>query len=179
MRSAYQKFSGPKGYTSEEFRAVVEQVAGTSLKGFWEAAVEGTKELDYSEALDTFGLRFKAAAAPSPERTKPWLGLSTRNDNGRLVIASVQRDAPSDISGLNVDDEILAIDDFRVRVDRLENRLEQYKAGDKVTFLVARREQLMRIPVTFATEPSKGWRLDISPSATDTQRRMFDAWLRS
>ncbi|PYR78695.1 MAG: hypothetical protein DMF87_13500 [Acidobacteria bacterium] len=179
MRSAYQKFSGPKGYTSEEFRAVVEQVAGTSLKGFWEAAVEGTKELDYSEALDTLGLRFKAAAAPSPERTKPWLGLSTRNDNGRLVIASVQRDAPSDISGLNVDDEILAIDDFRVRVDRLENRLEQYKAGDKVTFLVARREQLMRIPVTFATEPSKGWRLDISPSATDTQRRMFDAWLRS
>ena len=179
MRSAYQKFSGPKGYTSEEFRAVVEQVAGTSLKGFWEAAVEGTKELDYSEALDTLGLRFKAAAAPSPERTKPWLGLSTRNDNGRLVIASVQRDAPSDISGLNVDDEILAIDDFRVRVDRLENRLEQYKAGDKVTFLVARREQLMRIPVTFASEPSKGWRLDISPSATDTQRRMFDAWLRS
>src|SRR5438105_245467 len=179
MRSAYQKFSGPKGYTSEEFRAVVEQVAGTSLKGFWQAAVEGTKELDYSEALDTFGLRFKAAAAPSPERTKPWLGLTTRNDNGRLVIASVQRDAPSDISGLNVDDEILAIDDFRVRVDRLENRLEQYKAGDKVTFLVARREHLMRIPVTFATEPSKGWRLDISPSATDTQRRMFDAWLRS
>ena len=95
------------------------------------------------------------------------------------MIASVQRDAPSDISGLNVDDEILAIDDFRVRVDRLENRLEQYKAGDKVTFLVARREQLMRIPVTFASEPSKGWRLDISPSATDTQRRMFDAWLRS
>ncbi|PYR69671.1 MAG: hypothetical protein DMF88_05370 [Acidobacteria bacterium] len=63
------------------------------------------------------------------------------------------------------------------RIDSSNTR--QYKAGDKVTFLVARREQLMRIPVTFATEPSKGWRLDISPSATDTQRRMFDAWLRS
>ena len=179
MRAAYQKFSGPRGYTPEQFRAVAEQVAGTSLKAFWESAVESTKELDYSEALDTFGLRFKAATAPSPERTKPWLGLSTRNDNGRLVISSVQRDVPADISGLNVDDEILAIDDFRVRADRLENRLEQYKAGDKVTFLVARREQLLRIPVTFGTEPSKGWRLEISPSATDTQRRILDGWLRS
>ena len=158
---------------------MVEQVAGTSLTSFWEPAVEGTKELDYSEALDTFGLRFKAATAASPERTRPWHGISTRNDNGRLLITSVQRDSPADISGLNVEDEILAIDDFRVRADRLENRLEQYKSGDKVTFLVARREQLVRIPVTFGTEPPKGWRLEASPSATDTQRRMLDAWLRS
>jgi hypothetical protein len=44
-------------------------------------------------------------------------------------------------------------------------------------FVVARREQLVRIPVTFGVEPQKGWRLDISPSATDTQRRLFDGWL--
>src|SRR5439155_10636151 len=90
MRAAYQKYSGPKGYTPEEFRAVAEQVAGTNLKPFWESAVESAAELDYSEALDTFGLRFKAAPAPSAERPpKPWLGISTRNDNGRLVITQV------------------------------------------------------------------------------------------
>jgi predicted metalloprotease with PDZ domain len=176
MRAAYQKFSGAKGYTEDEFRAVAEQVGGVNLKPFFEAAVRGTKELDYSEALDTFGLRFKAAPAPSPERTKAWAGMSTRNDNGRLVIASVQRESPADISGLNVDDEILAIDDFRVRADRLENRLEQYRAGDKVTFLVARREQLVRIPVTFGTEPQRGWRLE--PVPTEAQRKLLDGWLR-
>ena len=176
MRAAYQKFSGAKGYTEDEFRAVAEQVGGVNLKPFFEAAVRGTKELDYSEALDAFGLRFKAAAAPSPERTKAWAGMSTRNDNGRLVIASVQRESPADISGLNVDDEILAIDDFRVRADRLENRLEQYRAGDKVTFLVARREQLVRIPVTFGTEPQRGWRLE--PVPTEAQRKLLDGWLR-
>jgi predicted metalloprotease with PDZ domain len=127
-------------------------------------------------ALDAFGLRFKAAPAPSPERTKAWAGMSARNDNGRLVIASVQRESPADISGLNVDDEILAIDDFRVRADRLENRLEQYRAGDKVTFLVARREQLVRIPVTFGTEPQRGWRLE--PLPTEAQRKLLDGWLR-
>lgn len=179
MRTAYQKFSGPKGYTPEEFRAVAEQVAGVDLKRFFETAAESTSELDYSEALSTFGLRFKAAPAASEDRAaKPWLGINTRNDNGRLVITQVQRDSPADVAGLNVDDEILAIDEFRVRADRFDNRLEQYKTGDRVSFLVARREQLIRIAVTLGAEPARNWRLEVSPSATDTQRRMLDAWLR-
>jgi predicted metalloprotease with PDZ domain len=179
MRTAYQKFSGPKGYTPEEFRAVAEQIAGTSLKVFWDTAVESTSELDYTETLDAFGLRFKPPLPPPADRpAKPWLGISTRIDNGRLLVAQVQRDSPADVAGLNVDDEILAIDDFRVRADRLDNRLEQYQRDDKVTFLVARREQLVRIPVTFGAEPAKGWRLEMNPAATDTQRRQLDAWLR-
>jgi predicted metalloprotease with PDZ domain len=178
MRLAYEKFSGPKGYTPEQFRAVVEQVAGRSVQGFWEAAGEGTSELDYKEALDAFGLRFKAAQQPAERVSKPWLGITTRNDNGRLVITQVQRGSPADLAGLNVDDEILAIDDFRVRADRFENRLEQYKSGDKVSMLIARREQLVRIPTTFGAEPQKAWRLEISPGATDAQRRLLDGWLR-
>jgi predicted metalloprotease with PDZ domain len=179
MKLAYQKYSGPKGYTPDEFRAVAEQIAGIDLKPFWQAAVDGTAELDYADALGAFGLRFKAApAAPSNRPSRPWLGISTRVDNGRLVIVQVQRDSPAEIAGLNVDDEILAIDDFRVRADQLENRLTQYQAGDKVGVLVARREQLQRIPVTFGAEPIRSWRLEAIPSATDTQRQLLDGWLR-
>jgi len=179
MRLAYEKFSGAKGYTPEQFRAVVEQVAGRSLQGFWESAVEGTSELDYAEALEAFGLRFKSPAQPPADRpSRPWLGIATRNDNGRLVITQVQRGSPADIAGLNVDDEILAIDEFRVRADRLDNRLDQYKTGEKVSVLVARREQLVRVPTTFGVEPQKAWRLELNPSATEAQRRLLDGWLR-
>jgi predicted metalloprotease with PDZ domain len=158
---------------------LIEQVAGRSLQGFWESAVEGTSELDYAEAQDAFGLRFKPAAQQPPDRaSRPWLGVATRNDNGRLLITQVQRGSPADVAGLNVEDEILAIDEFRVRADRLDNRLEQYKNGDKVSVLVARREQLVRIPMTFGAEPQKAWRLEVNPSATEAQRRLLDAWWR-
>ena len=90
MKIAYQKYSGPKGYTQDDFRAVAEQVAGIDLKPFWQTAVDTTAELDYSEALAAFGLRFKAAPV-SNRPSKPWLGISTRVDNGRLLIAQVQR----------------------------------------------------------------------------------------
>ena len=90
---------------------VAEQVAGTSLKPFWDAAVTGTQELDYTEALDVFGLRFRSVAVPA-DRGRAWLGASTRNDAGRLVVTQVRRERPAAEAGLNVDDEILAIGDY-------------------------------------------------------------------
>jgi predicted metalloprotease with PDZ domain len=177
MKAAYEKYSGSRGYTADEFRAVAEQVAGVSLKAFWDHAVTGTDELDYKEALETFGLRFRSVAVPADRPGKPWLGINTRNDAGRLLVSQVRRDTPALAAGLNVDDEILAIDDYRVRADRLDNRLEQYKPGDKVTLLVARREQLLRLDVTFGTEPPRSWRLEVNPSASDAQQSGRGRWL--
>jgi predicted metalloprotease with PDZ domain len=174
MRAAFQKFSGPRGFTPEDFRTVAEQVAGTSLQSFWKTAVEGTEELDYSEAIDTFGLKFGASASSS----RPWAGWSTRNDAGRLVVTQVRRDTPAYAAGINVDDEILALDEFRVRADRLDNRLDQYKPGDNVSVLVARREQLLRLDLTFGSEPPRTWRLEVDPAATDAQKQQLTRWLQ-
>jgi predicted metalloprotease with PDZ domain len=178
MKAAYDKYSGTRGYTADEFRGVAEQVAGTSLKAFWDAAVSGTAELDYTEALDTLGLRFRSVSVPADRPGRPWLGIGTRNDAGRLLVTQVRRDTPALAAGLNVDDEILAIDDYRVRADRLDNRLDQYRPGDKVTLLVARREQLLRLEVTFGTEPPRAWRLEVNPSATDVQQSSRGRWLK-
>ena len=177
MKAAYEKYSGTRGYTADEFRAVAEQVAGVSLKAFWDAAVTGTDELDYKEALDTLGLRFRSVAVPADKPGRPWLGIGTRNDAGRLLVSQVRRDTPAMAAGLNVDDEIIAIGDYRVRADRLENRLDQYRPGDKVTLLVARREQLLRLEVTFGTEPPRAWRLEVNPAANDAQQSGRGRWL--
>jgi predicted metalloprotease with PDZ domain len=173
MKAAYQKYSGDRGYTPAEFRAVAEQVAGVSLAAFWTNAVEGTGELDYSDALQAFGLRLRVPLTSS----QPWLGISNRNDNGRLVVAQVRRGAPADTAGINVDDEIVAIDDFRVRVDRFDSRLEQYRVGDRISVLVARREQLLRIDVTLAGAPGRGWRLEVDPAAKEAAVQMRTRWL--
>jgi predicted metalloprotease with PDZ domain len=103
--------------------------------------------------------------------------VTTRNDDGRLVVSQVRRETPAIAAGINVDDEILAIDDFRVRADQLPARLDQYRPGDRVTVLVARRDQLLRLPVTLGTEPARAWRLEIDPAITDVQRTRLLTWL--
>ena len=121
-----------------------------------------TEELDYTEALEWFGLGFRNQknGAGKPEKTA--LGVDTRTDNGRLIVSRVPRDSPAFESGLSVDDEIIALDEFRVRPDQLAPRLENYRPGDKVSILVARRDQLTRIPLTLSEEP-KRWQLEILP----------------
>ena len=60
------------------------------------------------------GLRFKIAE-PDDGKTprKATLGAITKIDGGRIVVSQVRRGTPSHEAGLNVDDEILAIDDFQ------------------------------------------------------------------
>jgi predicted metalloprotease with PDZ domain len=76
-----------------------------------------------------------------------------------------------------VDDEILAIDDFRVRADQINARLDQYIPGDTVALLVARRDQLMRLELKFGVEPARDWRLETNPDAGAGRQRRAQ-WLQ-
>ena len=174
MQWAMQRYSGDKGYTPTQFYDVMSEAAGTDLKGWFAKAAESTDELDYSEALEFYGLRFR----PVDTRTaRAFIGGGTRNDAGRLVVTSVRRGTPAIAAGLNVDDEILAIDDVRVRADGLVARLDQYKPGDKVSVLVARRDKLTKIDLTLGAEPGRAWRLEVAPTATDEQKAKLTAWM--
>lgn len=174
MRQAYARYSGATGFTLEQFYETMSEVAGIDLRPWFAATAASTDELEYHDALDWFGLRFRPL---DPSSAPAWLGAPTRHDAGRLVVSHVRRETPAHASGLNVDDEILAIDDIRVRADGLNGRLEQYRPGDQVSLLVARRDRLMRLEVTLAAEPGRAWRLEVSPVATEQQRQRLAAWL--
>jgi predicted metalloprotease with PDZ domain len=175
MRLAYERYSGAQGYSPEDFKALVDDVAGPAagIRAWFAGAVESAGDLDYREALDWFGLRFREPVRPAPRAS---LGLSTRNDEGRLVISAVRRDGPAAQAGLNVDDEILAIDEFRIRATQLDTRLAQYQPGTMVSVLVARREELRRIDVRLGGEPPRQWQLEVAPSETPEQRRRRETW---
>lgn len=61
MRLAYGRFAQGRGFTAREFQATAEEVAGTELSSWFRQAVASTEELDYTEALAWFGLRFAPA----------------------------------------------------------------------------------------------------------------------
>jgi predicted metalloprotease with PDZ domain len=174
MRLAFQRFSGEKGFTPQDFRNVTREIAGADFGDWFVKALETTEEVDYKEVLDWYGLRFK----PAENTGKATLGVTTRVDGGRLVVSQVRRGSTGIDAGLNVDDEIIAIDEVRVRADQMATRLEQYQPGDTVTLLVARREQLMRIPVKLDADPGKAWRLEVRPDATADQNARRAAWQR-
>jgi predicted metalloprotease with PDZ domain len=67
MRLAYKRYSGAHGFTPEQFRKTAEDVAGVDLKEWFRKAISSAEELDYTEALDWFGLRFAQATERRPD----------------------------------------------------------------------------------------------------------------
>ena len=66
MRLAYERYSGERGFRPEEFRAVASEVAGADLSAFFRSTITTTDELDYTESLDWYGLRFVDPGASDP-----------------------------------------------------------------------------------------------------------------
>jgi predicted metalloprotease with PDZ domain len=172
MRLAIQRYGGAKGYTPQDFQKTVHEVAGTDFGAWWHDVLDTTKELDYSEALGWYGLRFRHADEAYPRAT---LGVTTKVDGGRLLVSEVRRGTPGYDAGFNVDDEIVALGDFRVKADAWAASMERYAPGQAISVLVARRDQLIRLDATFGREPADSWRLEISPDATAEQRQHLSA----
>jgi predicted metalloprotease with PDZ domain len=89
MRLAYKRYAGARGFTPAQFRRTAEEVAGVDLGAWFRKAISSVEELDYSEALDWFGLRFaeadkpadawqlavgESASAEQKKRLRKWLG---------------------------------------------------------------------------------------------------------
>jgi predicted metalloprotease with PDZ domain len=180
MRLAYDRYSGPRGFTAEQFQAVAQEVSGIELSPWFHKVLQTTEELDYTEALDWFGLRFvkdekknnNASKAP-----KGWLGLVTRNEQGRFVVTQVKRGTPGYAAGFNVGDEILAIGDDRVTADQWSRRMECFRPGEQVSILISRRDRLQRLDATFGQEPPREWGLEAHPQASEAQKARRKQWI--
>lgn len=177
MRLAYARYSGAHGYTEAEFEALANEVTGADLSGWFNRAIRGTGDFNYQPLLDWFGLAFDVPAEKPVSETPGWLGADAKNDAGRLVVSHVRAGSPAQAAGLTPDDEILAIDDYRVRGDQLPGRLTAYRPGEKVTLLVARLEHLMHLEVILGTEPVNRWKLTVRKDATPAQTAHLKAWL--
>ena len=189
LRLAWRRYSGDRGFRPEDLRALVQEVAGAEPIPWMERALTTTEELDYSEMLEWYGLRFvesdeedgdgKDSKKDKKDEEPPgWMGIETEIQAGRMLVTQVTRDTPAYEAGINVGDELIALGDYRVPPEGWTDRLKAYRPGQKESLLIARRELLMRLPLVFGEKPRLRWKLEPDPAATEEQRSRLEAWLR-
>ena len=106
-----------------------------------------------------------------------WLGADAEVHDGRLVVTGVLRDTPAYGSGLSAEDELIALDTFRLADNALDVELARYRPGDTVSLLVSRLGELRRYEVRLGRAPADRWSLSVRPDATPEQRQRLAAWL--
>ncbi|MBI5086803.1 MAG: M61 family metallopeptidase [Acidobacteria bacterium] len=178
LKLAYTRYGGSRGYTPEQFRAVCNEVAGADFSAWFKNALETTEELDYKEALEWYGLRFRSEAPRGGGAPRIQTGITAATSSGRIVVSGLRRGTAGYDAGLNVDDEILAVNGYRVRAEQWPSRLENYKPGETVELLISRRDKLMTLKMPVVGDKPQSWGLEPKPDATGEQQARLKAWLR-
>jgi predicted metalloprotease with PDZ domain len=180
MRLLWQRFGkAGKGFTDASVQALAEEASGLPLGPFFDRHVRGRDEVDAERILGTVGLQLSVEGGDDDEAKEPWLGINTREDGDSLMVASVIDGGPGVASGLYANDELLALDGFRVDNSSLKDRLAAKKPGDRVTFTIFRRDELRTVDVTLAEKPADKLKITPAPDATDAQKALYQAWMRA
>lgn len=184
MRRFYKEHSGEVGYEESDFRNIASEIAGEDLTEWFAGSVDLTKELDYGQALNYLGLEMTGAPAERTGREasdrdreregSAWLGARLGGDGD---VTSVDVDSPAYEAGINVGDELIAINNERVSGDA--NRvLGLFDVGSDVEVLIARRGQLRKLTMTLSPRTSASWSMRVVKEPSDEQKQRLAMWLK-
>ena len=160
----------PKSDTDKKSKAKKKVNKKRRRKGKGKQSETASEQDDMKDADPTV-----EAKQPDP---KPWVGIGGRSSGSSMVVSSVAPDSPAYKAGIQTDDELLAINDFRLN-GKIVDRLAQFEVGETLEFLLSRRGQLLRIDVTLAVETKFDWKLRFLKSPNKRQKKSLESWLGS
>ncbi|TAD98760.1 MAG: M61 family peptidase [Bacteroidetes bacterium] len=175
MKFAYQEYYKKlnRGFTEDEFKKALEKFAGIKLDDFFKKHVYGTEKPDYNLYYGYAGLQLNESKSFAVD-----LGASIAEENNRLMIKAVTKGESAYEYGLNVNDEILAIDNFRMgNRTFMAQYLQGKKRGDKIKVLVARDMNLQTIEVVLMGSNANIYSLSRVPNPSESQQLVYNKWL--
>ena len=149
---------------------VLKDLTGRSWRSELNAWVHSTRELPLEKLLAAHGVTIHH----DPAQLAQALGLRVVEERG-VVIKQVLNDSPAHTAGFAPADEWLGVEvnNSVWRVQKLEDVLLYAGWGKKVTALVSRDRQILRLPLTFPkAKEHTTWRLAIG------EADKVKAWLR-
>ena len=174
LRALYKRFPlGKKGYTNADVQKISAELTQSNFAEFFADYIYGKKEIDFAKFLGYAGLEVveKKHAHGAPD-----LGITVVPSGERSIIRRVTAGSAAQAAGLELDDELLALNGRRVRSNDLNDRLKDYKPGDRVKLTVFREEQLREFEVKLAP-PAPDYQVLRVKEPNALQKKIYGSWL--
>ena len=166
-----------KGITDEDLKKALEKYARTNLDDFYEKYVYGTEEIDYENFFRNTGLKIKKVEVKSENKQ---LGIKVSTSNGQTTVKSVLKDSPGWKCGINADDELLAIDNFRITSNgSIDKILNNQNFGDTVEVIVSRQGILKKLSIVLEPINSFYYQISANVNGSKHQGKILDKWLNN
>jgi predicted metalloprotease with PDZ domain len=164
-----------RGYTDQEFQKGIEKFTGRSMDDFFAKYVYGYETPDYNAYLATVGA---ALTDINKNQNVPLLGAAISTTTGKPVVTIVTRNGSAWQAGLNVNDEIIAMNGYRV-TDDINKSIPAYEVGDVLELVISRGGQVMIIPVKLLKDQTVKYRADKVATPTEAQKKAYEKWTSS
>jgi predicted metalloprotease with PDZ domain len=154
-------------------QAFFERTVGAPLGDLFDAWIRSPAEVDCRPTLARVGLVIDRT--PRADGPGVSLGVRTRGEGGRTIVASALRDSAAWRAGIDAGDELIAVDGSRI--DGLDAVLRGRKAGDEVDVLLARDGRIAHKRVVLDAARLDRVALRPDPDAPPIARDAFARWL--
>ena len=138
MRLLWQRSAGGP-ISEDDIAAALKEVSGRSFARELSRWVHGTQDLPLENLLREMGVQWKTQSPPWPLR----LGMRTADAAGAVQVKAVMRGHWAESVGLCAGDEVLAVNDWRLR--KLDDIALYAREGEAVELLVSRDQRLWRL----------------------------------
>jgi len=181
MRRLYKEYYKKKhrGFSEAEFKKELERAAGIKLSDFFAKYVHGTEEVDYAKYLSYAGLEIEKLDAPSLSEGGAYVGAKISASSGKLKITQVRRDSPAWDYGLNVNDEIIAVDGLRVNLTDYTKAIAMLDPGDKVVITISRDDWLREIEVVIGENSKKSFYIYHTEDPSELQKAVYESYFNT
>lgn len=177
LRRAYEQFYiiENRGFEENELQQLAEELTGVDLREIFHAA-HSTEELDYNDYFNRVGYELIDL---NENQHSPTMGVKIAQQEGRTLIKNVDRDSGAWIGGLNVNDEIIAINDYRMEENGkvLDYFIGKASIGDNLTILIARDGILQTLTIPLLPSDKKNYTIRRKDNATVEERNLGNLWL--
>ncbi|HMG32301.1 MAG TPA: PDZ domain-containing protein, partial [Blastocatellia bacterium] len=175
MRELYREYyQKGKGFTTEDFIAIVSLLAGRNYRDFFNRYVLGVEVPPYAQILGYAGYSFDVGTT-----TRGMLGVDLDVTDDEIKVVGMNENGPAARAGLKIGDTVLSIDgiDVRTRPQEATFRVDE-RVGQKVVFAIKRagKDQNLDVEVVSRTEPS--YKIKEAPNPTAEQLAVREAWLK-
>jgi predicted metalloprotease with PDZ domain len=148
------------GFTDDEFIMVCNEVAGTRLNDWFRKWLETAERPDYADIIGGF----KDITVTEATSELPGLHVQTKKENGALMVGFVHRNGTAARLGLNVNDELLSLNDYRI-TDDIDVLYAQLGSPKKLNILVSRGGKIISLKGEKTTVPQYQWDFSLRAKA--------------
>jgi predicted metalloprotease with PDZ domain len=164
-----------KGVPEDQLLPMMSKAIGIDLSAFYEKYIAGTEDIP----LDWFefaGLKVEEKHSVEPEdkeRKIPFIGWLLEEKGTKLKAKSILSDSPAEKAGIYANDELLAIDGYRITKDNVNNRLLDFKIDDAVTVSLFRDDCLREVKVTLEAAPPDKYKVKPLKEPSEQAKTIF------